>query len=68
MLDLINSTEKELLENMKKVIENGLITTQDKVDYYANELVKITKEINENTNISDINVSKESEKKLKKMK
>ena len=52
MLDLINSTEKELLESVKKAIETGPITTQDKCDYYADELVKITKSINDKTGIS----------------
>lgn len=51
MIDLINSTEKEILESMKKAMETRLITTQDKLDYYANELVKITKSINDKTAI-----------------
>ena len=59
MLDLINSTEEEVLEAMNKAMKTGPIATQDKVDYYADELVKIIKEINEKTSVPEDTYSSE---------
>lgn len=44
---------------MKKTMETGPIVTQDKVDYYSDELVKITKEINEKTSVPENTYSSE---------
>ena len=49
MLDLINSTEKDLINSMKKAMSTPIIATQDKVDEYANKLYALQVQIADET-------------------